>query len=618
MVADPIGNAGLDRRHQSALLALILVALSANLFYPGEIFFQSRFLLIFASLFAFLIIFITHSRSGNHRSIFRLVLLSFSPILVLALSLLHTVNTFRSQEVLRLFFSYAVLFLAVRLSRFEPPTLFLSLFAIGLVAFCLDVLCLYQYFFGLSDLKSVILRYTALDERFRAGLLARIATRRVFANFPLPNTLAGFLAMVLPLQVFLFSSAIRSHDPLVLCLGRLPRKLMANGVVRLFLCIQLCLSLLILALTQSFGGWVCFCGSFALVGIWLLRNWRFRVKVSAKIVVGLFIVATIWLGWITHKRGFSLWDLQAAENPIALRWINYKTALQIWKDFPWTGVGLGNYGCINPRYQSLPQNVSQYAHNTPLQLLSESGFLFFVALFLPIWVTTRYRRPLPTSLPPPENPYSFLEVCLQASLFAWLIHNLIDIDFYFPSLGGLGIFLIGLRENVHEVHCTPARTPSEILLVRRSFNFLSFIVAGITLLMTFFVVRSYLAESLYSLAIDHAEAKNLDRAQQFIDASVAIDGTDANKAILQAKIKYLAERQKATEGCSHLIALATAYKEAIQLDPFNAQYRYDLSRILSALGETKLASLSRNKAIELFPSEPKYREDSTSVEELGK
>jgi hypothetical protein len=44
---------------------------------------------------------------------------------------------------------------------------------------------------------------------------------------------------------------------------------------------------------------------------------------------------------------------------------------------------------------------------------------------------------------PDDSRQGFLKVCLEASLAAWLIHNLLDIDLYFPSLGSLGVFLLG-------------------------------------------------------------------------------------------------------------------------------------------------------------------------------
>ena len=94
----------------------------------------------------------------------------------------------------------------------------------------------------------------------------------------------------------------------------------------------------------------------------------------------LLTLAGSWLAWTSYKRGFRLWNLSAAENPITLRLITYRTALDIFRDFPVTGVGLGNYGTLNPRYQTSPRLVTQFAHNTPLQLLSEGGVVLIAGL----------------------------------------------------------------------------------------------------------------------------------------------------------------------------------------------------------------------------------------------
>jgi len=320
------------------------------------------------------------------------------------------------------------------------------------------------------------------------------------------------------------------------------------------------------------------------------------------------VTAAGWMFWVTHKRGFSVWNLAAPENPITLRWNNYKTAVKIFCDFPLSGVGLGNYGTINPLYQSSPKTVAQYAHNTILQLLSEAGFFFLASLAaLSVVMCRRLRL---GGGPTETRSNDFLKACLTASLTAWLIHNLIDIDFYFPSVGALGVFLVSMT--------TTTRTLSEDNrqneFLPNSSNVGSRLVLGLiaggSILVAILAVRTYVADSLCSLGIDFAEAKDLERAERFTERALTIQGNDASKVILQARFKYLNAHQKGQPPRELLMALRSAYEKATRLDPFNAIYQYELSRILFTLGEAELATQSRNRAILLFPSEPKFRQDT--------
>src|SRR5262249_2235029 len=153
-----------------------------------------------------------------------------------------------------------------------------------------------------------------------------------------------------------------------------------------------------------------------------------------------------WLAWISQKRGFHLWDLNASENPISLRIISCRTALTMFQDFPLVGVGLGNYGGLNPRDQTSPRCVTQFAHTTPLQLLCDGGLVVWGGLFLTVgvgWGLGTARRPF-GALGDRSDP---LLLGMLGALAAWLVHNGLDIDLYFPSLGALGFFLAGLFSN---------------------------------------------------------------------------------------------------------------------------------------------------------------------------
>jgi O-Antigen ligase len=591
-----------------SLLVLILISLSANLLYPGEVFFHSKYLLIFTSILTSLIVFIREARANSISSLLRRTANAFVPLLFLTLSIFSSINSSRSQEVLWLFFSYTCLFLTLRLINIGAALLLISIIAITLLAFFIDLFSLYQYFFGFANLKQVTIRLTNIDESFRGALLTRIGSKRVFANFPLPNTLAGFLAMVLPLHLFLVYLAIQTDNVFLSDSSKFLNKLFQSRWALIFLLSQLGLSLLTLIMTQSFGGWLCSSGVAVSLGIFLLRHRKIPLRSVAPIVWVLFIVVAIWMAWITQQRGFHLWDLKALGNPIGLRWIDYKTAISIFRDFPLAGVGLGNYGSINPVYQSAPQNVTQYAHNTFLQLLSECGLLFLGLCFFLLLVAVRKLSNLLSDILHPHPVHGFLGICLLGSLLAWVVHNLIDIDFYFPSLGALGIFLLGLFLNLNKSRVADGIVNSHTRNQRSRILVGAF--AAFVCILSFFIFKNYLAQTMYSLALDFAEAKDLRKAQYCIDRAVGLNERDPAMIIFQAKMKFLTSAQRGETGPALLIPLKVAYKKATLLDPFNAEYHYELSRVLVLIGEKESASLARSRAIELFPSEPKFRHET--------
>src|SRR5262249_22507664 len=168
-----------DSVHQRLVLGGILVSVAANLLYPGEVFFQSKFLLVVVSTLAFPTALTLQQRSRNLEQILRRIGSIFALLLFFLPSTLATINSFRSQDVFLIFFAYACLFATLQLIQVEFSDLIVSLLFLVIVAFCINLFSLYQYFFGLSDLKTLVLNSTALDEKLKSGVLTRLTTRRV-------------------------------------------------------------------------------------------------------------------------------------------------------------------------------------------------------------------------------------------------------------------------------------------------------------------------------------------------------------------------------------------------------------------------------------------------------
>ena len=483
----------------AVLAGTILLPVAVNQVYPGEVFHHSKYLFILASFLAFLLAMLYLDQQGMRGISSSSITISLLMPLCLLPSWFGSINKARSQDVLWLFLAYLLLLLSVSWLEFDFKQIEGAVAVVCLIATIVGFIALYQYLFGLEELRKRFQDSLSLEPLFKSRVLERIQSRRVLANYPLPNTLSGFLATVLPLQLYY---AI-THSPSSegnLMLGATWK----NDIVTALLMCCCLLSIIGLVLTQSFGGWVAGLASVSLAGILLTISRKLRLRWVAASFVLLFVLLVVWMVWVTHERGFALGNLKAPTNPIVLRWNNYKTAWHIFEDFPWTGVGLGNYGTINPHYQGSPLTVTQYAHNTPLQLLSELGVMaFFLAAGLLILSfktlklllakvrgdlenpkngnpSPEYGHPLMGQLQvegraqrghisprcqrlhraqPSRNPCvtdplrhskfeagnrMALSIALASSLAAWGVHNLIDINLYFPSVGSLGVLILGL------------------------------------------------------------------------------------------------------------------------------------------------------------------------------
>ena len=126
-----------------------------------------------------------------------------------------------------------------------------------------------------------------------------------------------------------------------------------------------------------------------------------------------------------------------------MRGYHWGDILKIWRDFPIFGSGLGTFGSLSAKYKSVfSQAKFTYAHNDYLQLLAETGifgflsvFLFFIFYFrslLTIWLMRRNRYVLGMVLGG------------VSSIWAILLHSLVDFNLHIPSNGLLFFIILGL------------------------------------------------------------------------------------------------------------------------------------------------------------------------------
>ena len=203
------------------------------------------------------------------------------------------------------------------------------------------------------------------------------------------------------------------------------------------------------------------------------------------------------------------------------------------------------------------------------------------------------------------NNLALLQISLLVSLSAWLVHNLIDINLYFPSLGGLGIFLLALyllqARPGRRITSDNSRFPSVFTRALLLALLISIIILGI------YTVKSYYTQTLATRAIEYAEAHDFPEAEALLERAIRLQKRDGSLIFLYSNLILRNSLDKGNLNQATLLDLKKNYRRATELDPYNSEYHFQLSRILTALGEDEPSIAEKRRAQALSPGEPRYQ-----------
>ena len=381
-----------DRGKIAQLLGL--AAMAGAILAPPEVFGSGRMILVLGSTFALLIL----SLDGKIPSRFLWIGVGGTLFLVWH-AFWISIDVYRSLEFSEILWSYFCLFGVFYYTSGE------SRFRIALTLVLLSTIVsgygIYEFMWGNTSYTLSISADTS--EIIRTPILDSTARPRVMSTFAMPGTLWGFLLVALPFHASLWKNS--------------------RAFVRAGLAVSVALLLTAGALTRSFG-FVAGLGTIVVVWLLMRPGDRRRRLIGFTAIGALTLVAA---GIYSVRAG--------GYSPVSLRLQNWLTASEIFAGYPF-GAGLNNYAVAYLQHQQLGANESQYAHNTPLQLLSETGVFGLVIGALFVVYLVRHR----------EHLSSFVreQKFIVLALAVWGVHNLIDIDLYFASVGSVGIVLIGV------------------------------------------------------------------------------------------------------------------------------------------------------------------------------
>ncbi|MEA3386353.1 MAG: O-antigen ligase family protein [Thermodesulfobacteriota bacterium] len=421
--------------------------------------------------------------------------------------------------------------------------------------------------------------------------LSKYKIGNYFGPFVNPNHFAGYMGMVIPLGIGLLIARLfnRSFIPAGSWRHRLSviESHLSKNSLLIFIIVIMGLSLIF---SLSRGGILCFLFSmiffFTILGI--KRSQRKKRKIGA-VILGLIFAMLIWIGIDPVLKELStLSDIRFTSYS---RTIISKDTLNIARDFPFFGVGLGNFQHIYSKYTTLKTRGYTHAHNDYMEMLADTGWsgaiLFFGGIVFLLLKTLllwhRRRDPFVTGI---------TLGAVTGAVFI-LLQNMVTFNFHIPANAMLFFIILGLTVVV--VHPSiPVRNISFHPRMKSAVYFMMFILlAGFAVT----VVNAYQGEKYFKLykrstgpMIPQDLIKSIDcdlsnaafhyELGRYYAKAMSKCWKDGNWKYVKGKWIFEPGKNTSSNG---MMALDSFF-QAVILQPTNAWYHFNLGWMVEQLG----------------------------------
>jgi hypothetical protein len=529
------------------VIGLALASLFFAILLPPEAYSDGKLAVLLCATFAFFIR-VTENRV-DHRYL-KAGLAIFA--VLIGHSFLLSVDAYRSFEMIATLWTYYCLGGFFLYADFDPITP-LAISIVGLSAI-VSSYGLYQFLWGFDQLAAFISN-SGSDATVTAPLLGRVASHRVFSTLALPGTLWGFLVMAIPFHAALWN--------------RVKQKGKHKAVVGALLVVSMVMLLIAGLLTRSFGF---LAGLLVMALVWLLLH--HRRMLWNKITAVVMILSAAGAATYLVRRGV----IEGA-NPVILRFANWISAWSIFSTHP-LGTGLNTFGLMYPRYMLSGANETQFAHSTPLQLLSELGYLAIAAGVVLILLAVKYWSS-GAKLRITERE------CVVIALAVWCLHNLIDINFYFGSVGSVGAVLIGVLFRNSNSTVTPPGKP--LMAGVGIFAVAAVAFSGLVMFSTELQNR---AKGEYESLKPQVAIETLMQARKFMPF---------NSGLYQDAGQIQLELSQKRHDPQYLAAAMESFRRSIKLSPYRVDSHIGLGLCLSANHDVESGLKEVRVAQKLYP-----------------
>lgn len=274
------------------------------------------------------------------------------------------------------------------------------------------------------------------------------------------------------------------------------------------------------------------------------------------------------------------------ERNVLERFVFFKDAWEIVKDYPLRGLGGHAWSSIYFKYQSAPYSTTE-VHNHFLQVWIETGIIGFL-LFVGIWLTllfTCYR--LYRGATPEQK---VLAAGIVAGVLAVVAHSVYDFTL---SLGAIGIFVFGLMGVTRSFVTAPAAVTG------RGGVYKPVLAITVALVMVIFVTRLLIAQGAIDEGADGMRSGRFDQAISAFERAVRHDPYDSQFRL------FLADAYEAkgmtTQNMNYLRKAKEQYEAALKYNRYNPRFAHTLGGFLIRIGDFDRGLDYLRRTIELHP-----------------
>ena len=490
-------------------------------------------------------------------------------LFVAALSMVNLVNLHASLDALLLLSAYFFFFWIVRENFNSKNDINLLLGLMVITATLLAIYGIYQHMAGFDALA----QYAAERDIVIGG------QSRVFATFISPNALAGYLALVVPLNIFLFLDEKIAWKKTLLVIS--------SGVMGC--CI---------VLTYSRGGCVALFVAI-LTMVLLMSKKRKKQLLSILAILAIIVFLGCFLAQYFSSPSTAAYEgfttSSGAKTSFGGRTLLWRGALTIAKTHPFLGSGIGTFSSVYSKYQ-YGGLFSRHAHNTYLEILAETGFLGFLLFIVILYKILRRQFEIATKAK--DKYFKDFGLVLLAASLGFVVHNFADFVWHIPIIGLnfwiLAGFTFAIKKTNGEYEFSSCSPVSKKFITIRKTGAVLIVLLGILI-----IIGPYRAALFAERASDLSRNEKNNEALQLLEEAVKLDPLDGLHRTRLADLSF-------STGQNDIYFIREQTEIAVALEPHNAYYRAKLAEFYFAERRVEKARKEYEKAKELYPLSPHY------------
>ncbi len=401
------------------------------------------------------------------------------------------------------------------------------------------------------------------------------------ATFTNQNFLAGFLIIVLPLSI---AFAFMSHQKLY----------------RIIFLLSIALIFISILFTKTRGAWVSMALGTAFFFYIARHDITIRKKrmVLALLLFAVFTIAIVRLGE-GEKSSFaerfkSIFNLEESSNKHRI--LMWRSSLDMIKDSPWIGIGIGTFEINYPAYQGKYLRLKEYsnytgstihAHNEYIETAAETGILGIGSLIWFIIAIFKYGFSL---LKNREREERLLIIAILSCIATTLFYGLFSFPFHMPTSSMLFWFFIGIlgsmAPQLSQDSTSQLPQNSHLWTIRIG-------VVIITIFILAWTIRPFLANIHFYKGYQSGKAGSMDAAMTSFQKSIRINPYDY-KSHYNLAILY--------EDRNMPLPAIDEYEKVLELYPVHVETHLRLGNLYTIVGDLENAMREYKKAEKIFPN----------------